>query len=84
MMRQCFIGYRGYAKRQTLENLDPQTTYAFRLKLQDDEEESDWSNITSVATLSKSEKSNIPACLCCMSSLSAFYCVDVVTNDFKN
>ena len=47
-----FWGFRGFSKRQTIENLDPQTVYAFRLKFQEEDEESAWSPITKVTTLS--------------------------------
>ena len=45
---------RGYAKRHILEGLEAQTLYRYRIRFQNDEGNSEWSQVTSVSTTSKS------------------------------
>lgn len=46
--------YRGYAKRHLMEGLEAQTLYRYRIRFQNDEGNSEWSQVTSVSTTSKS------------------------------
>lgn len=42
--------YVGYAKRHSIEGLEPQTLYRYRIRFQNDEGNSEWSQVTSVST----------------------------------
>ncbi|XP_067952121.1 fibronectin type 3 and ankyrin repeat domains protein 1-like isoform X2 [Watersipora subatra] len=42
--------YVGYAKQHSLEGLEPQTLYRYRIRFQNDEGNSEWSQVTSVST----------------------------------
>jgi len=42
--------YVGYAKRHVLEGLEAQTLYRYRIRFQNDEGNSEWSQVTSVST----------------------------------